>query len=100
MKNNQERLQEESLEEYFFRMLVDKEVAFPKLLAVYVAFLERENKEQWGDVVEGSTLVLALHGTIKTARKRALLWAGSPESLKKRCIDFLNKHKLYGDVKE
>lgn len=97
MKENEKPLEDEKVLEYFYRMLVEENLKFSDLLALYVSYLERKDKEQWQDIVEGSALVLATQGAIKNAKKRSILWAGSRESLAKRCTDFLNKHKIFGE---
>ena len=96
---NQDRRKDENLEDYFFRMLIIDEINFPQLINKYVLYLELKNKENWKDIVEASTLVMATKGAIKKAGKRDILWAGDRNSLIKRCIDFLNKHKVFNEVK-
>ncbi len=76
---------------HFFGLLVDEKIAFTELMSLYVRYLEKKDKEQWRDIVEGSTLVLAQYNP--------KIWAGTKKSLKERIVTFLNKHKLFNEIK-
>ncbi len=87
MKDIQTRFEGESVQEYFYRMLIEEKVNFAELISQYVRYIEKEKEENRRDIVEANTLLAGV--------KETTLWAGSKKSYQARVKKFLEKFKLY-----
>lgn len=73
--------------DYFLRMLIEKQIRFSDLVAIYVEYLEQRESKQRGLIVDGAI--------ISSVLKNKNIWQGTKKQLKEKIETFLEESDVF-----